>query len=194
MNRFVRDMFTSKYDGRNPYGSRGGYVVDSRRDRGREYDDYNRGNYRNDYGEYDVRYNYREDEMWHPERDGRRGEYPEQYRDFGRGDVEFGKMTRRDIEEWKHNLENSDGTHGEHFHREQIENIARNMNFRDDMDIVCMTANMMYADYCNVAKKYGLDKPEFYLELAKAFLEDRDFKGSGEEKLWLYYKCIAEKD
>lgn len=30
--------------------------------------------------------------------------------------------------------------------------------------------------------------------LAKAFLDDKDFDGEPEEKLYLYYKCIVEKE
>jgi hypothetical protein len=54
-----------------------------------------------------------------------------------------------------------------------------------------MTMNMMYADYCSVAKKYGVDRPEYYADLAKAFLHDKDYKGTPEEKLWYYYNCIV---
>ena len=34
--------------------------------------------------------------------------------------------------------------------------------------------NVMYSDYYGVAAKYGLDRPEFYADLAKAFLMDLD--------------------
>ena len=69
MNRFVKDMLMSQSrrsgDGRNPYGSRGGYVS-SRRPRGRDRDmeDYGmpKGDYRRgamppmrDYADYDMR-------------------------------------------------------------------------------------------------------------------------------------------
>lgn len=58
----------------------------------------------------------------------------------------------------------------------------------------CLAMNMMYSDYCKVAQKFGADRPEFYAEMAKAFLKDKDFDGNGEEKLWLYYKCIVEQE
>ena len=41
------------------------------------------------------------------------------------------------------------------------------------------------------AKKYGVDRPEYYADLAKAFLHDKDYKGKPEEKLWYYYNCIV---
>lgn len=58
----------------------------------------------------------------------------------------------------------------------------------------CLAMNMMYSDYCGVAKKFGFDRPEVYADLAKAFLDDKDFDGEPEEKLYLYYKCIVEKE
>lgn len=36
--------------------------------------------------------------------------------------------------------------------------------------------NMMYSDYCETAKKMGMDKPEFYAHMAKDFLMDKDAK------------------
>lgn len=49
--------------------------------------------------------------------------------------------------------------------------------------------NMMYADYSEVAKKFAADKPEFYVCMAKAFLEDPD---AGEGKLAKYMEIIPE--
>lgn len=50
--------------------------------------------------------------------------------------------------------------------------------------------NMMYSDYCSVAAKYGVNKPEFFADMAKAFLFDKDAKGP-KEKLSAYYHGIA---
>ena len=51
--------------------------------------------------------------------------------------------------------------------------------------------NMMYSDYYGVAAKYGLDRPEFYADLAKAFLDDKD-AGGPEQKIAAYYHGIAK--
>ena len=53
-----------------------------------------------------------------------------------------------------------------------------------------VTMNMMYSDYYDVARKFGVNVPEFYAELARAFLMDKDGPGP-EEKLCAYYRCIA---
>ena len=50
-------------------------------------------------------------------------------------------------------------------------------------------ANIPLLDYCKIAKKYGVDRPEYYAELTKAWLEDKD---AVPEKAGLYYKYIVE--
>jgi hypothetical protein len=120
--------------------------------------------------------------------------------DYGRDyhQTEYGKMSEKDIECWKENFLNSDGSKGAHFKKEQAEHFMKQMGLDEHRvgspEIFALTMSMMYADYCGVAKKFNVDRPEYYAELAKAFLEDKDFYGSGEEKLWLYYKCIAEQE
>lgn len=194
-SRFIIDMLMSRYggrDGRNPYGSRGGYVTDRdpRRDRGQEMPYY--GN-----PQYDMR-NMPPYMNGNPY-DGNRG-YDYRNNGYngngydGRGDMQYGKLSREDLENWKRKLENDDGTRGEHFKKEQLENVARQMNIDvqkyGGMDIFCMAVNMIYSDYCNVAKKYGVDRIDYYVDLAKAFFNDKDYSGNPEEKIWLYYKCI----
>lgn len=49
--------------------------------------------------------------------------------------------------------------------------------------------NMMYSDYCEAAKKLGVDRADFYALMAKAFLEDAD---AGEHKLRKYMETIPE--
>ena len=51
--------------------------------------------------------------------------------------------------------------------------------------------NAMYSDYCEVAKKYGVDQTDFYADMAKAWMNDKDAK---KNKSALYYECVVEKD
>lgn len=233
-SRFVRQMFAAR-DGRNPYGSRGGYVTQSRpRDRAmgdRGYDQ-NRGDYRSDYARYGGRNDYMPYGGTHGDMRGRDyydgrdyGDYGgydmrgndygyNDYGDYNRGNdynrgydrgdygndygsTEYGKLTQNDMLDWEHHMENQDGTKGFHFQKDQIEQMAKQFGIdahKHGIEVVTLATNMMYSDYCHTAKKFGVDRPEFYLCLANDFLEDKDFHGKGEEKLWLYYKCIAEKD
>jgi hypothetical protein len=224
-NRFVKDMLRSKYgrmqDGRNPYGSRGGYVTSHRVRRDREMEDYGYDMARSGRRDMNMDYNYEDDyprtreherdyhypyggyypyEMYdYGEEDYARGRGGRYRRDYGEHEkMEFGKLSKKDYEEWGKMLENADGSRGEHFKKGQAEQIARQLGIDlhsfGGAEVFAMTMNMMYADYCAVAKKYGVDRPEFYADLAKAFLHDKDYHGKPEEKLWLYYKCIAEDD
>jgi hypothetical protein len=224
MNRFVKEYLMGK-DGRNPYGSRGGYVYSKRPRRdygeynerydggngyiGREYDngyaypDYPRQDYARDhvvdergrqyYGYFgDMPFDVREHYMDRDYRNNSR--YPGR-RDYGENAMMNGiLLTKEDFEEWKRKLKNSDGSHGEHFSKEQVEQVAKQMgidiNAFDNM-VFCMTVNMLYSDYCKVFKKYGMDRLEVYIDLAHAFLKDEDFDGSPDEKLALYYHCIV---
>ena len=221
MNQFVKDMLMAQSrrsgDGRNPYGSRGGYVS-SRRPRGRDRDmeDYGmpKGDYRRggmppmrDYNDYDMRGDMRR--MDYGSYDMRGRDYGDDYAghdyadygmDYGMrdyGEMEYGKMSHEDIEKWKKHMKNQDGTMGEHFKKEQVMQAARQIGVNPEEygneHIFGLVMNMMYSDYCAVAKKFGLDRPDFYAELAKAFLNDKDFEGEPEEKVWLYYKFISEK-
>lgn len=198
MNRFVKDMLMSKYDKRNPYGSQGGYVDN----RGYSSTDVGRYSSSDTRGDYNRGYEHPE---YHKHEDYNRGRYMPVYdrydyreRDYGMDYGEYGKLSHKDIDMWEKHLENADGTRGQHFHKDQIESIAKRNGVRVDemggLDTFVMVVNMMYADYCDVAKKFGINTPDFFVHMAKAFLEDKDFKGTAEEKLWLYYKCIAEQE
>ena len=106
-------------------------------------------------------------------------------------------FSHKDIETWKSMMRNEDGTRGVHFRGEQVKHACEKAGIDCEEfgeDIFCLAMNMMYSDYCKVAKKYGVDTPEYYADLAKAFLRDKDFDGKPEEKLYLYYKAIVEQD
>lgn len=219
MNKFVKDMLMAQSrrsggrDERNPYGSRGGYVSSRRPRRDRDMDYYGmpKGDYRRgggmppmrDYDDYDMRGDMRGRDYGDYNRDYADYEMHDMrgrdYGDYGMrdyGEMEYGKMSHKDIENWKNHMNNQDGTMGEHFKKEQVMQAARQIGVNPEEygeHIFPLVMNMMYSDYCAVAKKFGLDRPDFYAELAKAFLNDKDFEGEPEEKVYLYYKCISEK-
>jgi hypothetical protein len=207
MNKFARMLMQ---DGRNPYGSRGGYVRSDRRsdyeddyamrgnrdrndmarsNRGydRDMEDYRRSGYtRRDRNEDYASYNDRRMHDYDDEEDYRR-------RDYGKPEM----FSHKDMETWKSMMKNEDGTRGEHFRPDQVKHACQQAGIDCEEfgeDIFCLAMNMMYSDYCKVAKKYGVDRPEYYADLAKAFLRDKDFDGKPEEKLYLYYKAIVEQD
>lgn len=189
------------------------------RENGREKENYGAGRYmggmmRNEGGRHER--GGMNDDDWPERRHGGRGrymggeEYDEDDYEGGRGgyagrfrhsknpgkhetgeddddEVEFDEHKAK---EWVQGMQNSDGTRGEHFKAEQIEPIRMAHCPTCDKMEFWAAMNMMYSDYCEVAKKMGMDKPEFYAHMAKAFLMDKD---AGEHKLAKYMKYIAGK-
>jgi hypothetical protein len=183
--RGMRDYGVLRYE----YEGHGGSMGEHHR----EHDDMpphyyeDRGYY--DYGREPRRYHEYDD---YARRRDSRGRY---MRDRGEHDLEYFSM--EDVENWKHEMKNEDGSHGEHFTKEHVKQAASmaGIDIHELGEIpFCLAMNMMYSDYCKVAQKYGVDRPEFYADMAKAFLKDKDFHGEPEEKLYLYYKCIVEKE
>lgn len=128
-------------------------------------------------------------------RDYESGDY--NWRDYGR-DEEL-NLTKADIEDWKHNLENADGTMGPHFTATQIMQAAQAVGARMSgytEEDLCMTANMLYSDYCEVLKALIPKEKEahLYTKMAKAFLEDPDAAVRGGEKLTTYFYCIVTEE
>ena len=168
------------------------------RDRDMDYGDMARGGRdRADYG-YDMARGRRDrgEDYGDYEEDYRRGDRAS-YNDYRRDYGEPQMFSHKDMETWKSMMRNEDGSRGEHFRPEQVKHACKQAGIDCEEfgeDVFCLAMNMMYSDYCKVAKKYGVDHPEYYADLAKAFLRDKDFDGKPEEKLYLYYKAIVEKD
>lgn len=99
------------------------------------------------------------------------------------------KLTMRAAQYWVQSMENEDGSRGEHWTLEQIERLANEKDFEGDKLELWVTMNMMYSDYFKVAKKFNVNNTDFYLELSKAFLDDKD---AGDEKLFKYFECVVE--
>ena len=218
LSRHARDMRAR--DMRNPYGSRGGYVVSDRRG-GRDYEhgsmagsdmasnrEYNTGSLdRNYYGrdfemgsrssEYDREYsrdgaNYGYDMNYYPVR--RSGYF--NYNTYG-GDMRNGrdyadndyKLTPTEIRKWDKELKNE----GAPFSVDQVRQVAQQHGIRFDEftpELLTAVANMMYTDYKDTVK----GDISMFVKLAKDFLCDEDFDGEPEEKAYLYYTAIVNKD
>lgn len=99
-------------------------------------------------------------------------------------------MDKQKAREWISSLENSDGSSGEHWSFEQTHQAMKQRNINCDPVEFYATINMLWSDYGSVAKKYGVDNVDFWSELAKSFLEDKDAEAG---KLMLYYDCIVKR-
>ena len=107
---------------------------------------------------------------------------------------ETAKFDRETAMQWAANMQNADGTTGPHWTMEQTTAVAESMGIQAPVVprwAWGVTMNMMYSDYYPVAVEFGLNRPEFYAALAKAFLLDKDGPGP-EQKLMAYYEHIAK--
>lgn len=206
MNRLL--MQRMMRDGRNPYGSRGGYIVNRdprRRDRNYEMpeEDYNY-DYNQDYArgrmnrQRDMHGSYPFELM------GRVG-YEEMYDPYiqdmgydyarGRGMRDYAEgttLTNRELMDWSQKLmkelEEKDKAY---FKYDNIEKKAKEMGMTFDkysFDEFYTTVLMMVTDYC---KTLGTANPDVYLRLSKDFLEDKDSALKYSDKLSAYYDCVV---
>ena len=104
---------------------------------------------------------------------------------------EFGKA---DAEAWAQHMRNTDGSTGAHWTMEQTSALAEGLGISPEtVSPWCwwIAVNMMYSDYFGVASHFGVATPEFFAELAKAFLLDEDGPGP-KAKLSAYYCGIVK--
>ena len=114
--------------------------------------------------------------------------------DHFRESTKMMEFTDGDAKAWTARMKNADGTIGPHWTMEQTTAVAESMGTQATVVphwAWGVTMNMMYSDYYDVAVRYGVNRPEFYADLAKAFLLDKDGPGP-EKKLMEYYEHIAK--
>lgn len=98
-------------------------------------------------------------------------------------------LTRAMAVEWTRDMENSDGTHGPHWNMEQVKQVMEQREIDCDPVMFFAVLNAVYSDYYAVAKKHGVNKMDFYADLAKAWLEDED---AVEDKAGKYFQYIVK--
>ena len=87
----------------------------------------------------------------------------------------------------------TNNTTGPHWSMGQTDAVANITGVHVKSCVWWAAMNMMYSDYYSVASKYGLDRPEFYADLAKAFLMDKDV-GGPEEKMAGYCYGVVKRE
>ncbi len=103
------------------------------------------------------------------------------------------ELDRDTVMEWVQGMEDADGVMGGKYTWHQAQQYALNVGLSDKEKQIefYWAMNAMYADYAKVAKKFGVDKPDFYACMAKAFIEDPD---AVEDKVVMYNKYIVKKE
>lgn len=107
-----------------------------------------------------------------------------------KGEEETGHLPRHMAEEWVHGLK--DG--GKWRNPSDVKMLAQRagVSGEDALTEFWAVINATYSDVCKVAKKYNVDRSDFYADLAKAlFLEDEDAMPG---KPMLYYEHLVKKD
>ncbi len=120
-------------------------------------------------------------EDWH---DRERGRDPMKRYDFAlQGAMTHKDGTRRsggitfDLEtakEWTEGMQNEDGSRGPHWTRDQTDQVLAQKGYDCDPTEFFAILNNVYSDYSAVAKKHGVNNIDFYVDLAKAWLCDKD--------------------
>lgn len=101
-----------------------------------------------------------------------------------------GKLDEKTVEKWMRGLQNEDGTIGPHWTKEQTTQVMKQKNVDCDPMDFYIAMNMIYSDYYNAAKKANVNNVDFYVNMAKAFLDDKDV--GAEDKLSAYYYYIVK--
>ena len=100
-----------------------------------------------------------------------------------------GQLDRETAESWVENMKNEDGTKGPHWTMEQTEQVRKQHGLECDPVEFWAILHAVYSDYSKVFKKYGMDQPEIYASVAKAWLEDED---AVEDKAKAYFEHVVQ--
>lgn len=108
-------------------------------------------------------------------------------------DLQHRHSTGMDVEtarKWVESMENEDGTTGPHWSLDQVKKTMQQRNLDCDPVEMWATMNMIYSDYSVVAKKLGVNTMDFYIDMARAFLDDRD-SGAADKLSAYYYNVVC---
>lgn len=101
-------------------------------------------------------------------------------------------LTREKAEEWVESMK-GEGSEGETWSMEEIEEIAKkhSMPMQEEKLVeLYAVMNMLASDYYKVAEEFDVLEDDFFVAMAKAFINDKD---AVKNKVSIYYDCIAKK-
>ena len=103
-------------------------------------------------------------------------------------------LSREDAIVWNTKMLNADGSMGGHWSMEETTKVAEDKGIMFEhipYYVWNVAMNMMYSDYCYVADKFGVGTVDFYADMAKAFLFDKD-GGQPMDKISAYYCGVVK--
>lgn len=99
------------------------------------------------------------------------------------------RLDRETADEWMSKLHNTDGTRGPHWTMEQVKQVAKQKGLSVEPVELYAVLNALYSDYDHVLKKHGVSNIDVYVDLAKAWIDDKD---AVPNKALMYYECIVK--
>lgn len=100
-------------------------------------------------------------------------------------------FSRQMAESWMSSIKNEDGTTGPHWTIEQVKNLMQQRGVQGDPLKVWVGMNAEYSDMVMTNRRYGIDRPEYYLDAAMArWINDKD---AVEDKEAAYYTYVVKK-
>ena len=99
------------------------------------------------------------------------------------------RFTRQTADEWVSEMKNADGSTGPHWSYDQSKQVMEQRKINCDPAQFYAALNAVYSDFGAVAKKHGVSNIEFFADLARAWLEDKD---AVPDKAAAYYAYIVE--
>lgn len=125
----------------------------------------------------------------HPRMDEMEHRHGEKYSGHASGKT-LPPFNREMAEDWMDDLQNADGSFGPHWRMEDIRTMMQQKGVQADPMKLWVGMNAEYSDMCAVARKHGIDKPEFYLDSAMArWINDKD---AVDDKLSAYYMHVVK--
>lgn len=118
-------------------------------------------------------------------------EHDEMQRGRGKGKMSFMPMDKRTAKRWVNHMQNADGSEGEKWSMEQAEQIMRQAGIDCEPAEFYAVLNAIHSDFGKVAKKHKIDTVEYYVDMARAWLEDED---AVKHKAMAYYECVVKHD
>ena len=110
-------------------------------------------------------------------------------REHGGAYAEGGEFTEQTAREWTSRMQNGDGTTGPHWPMEQTKQLMQQRGINAEPAEFFAILNSVYSDYYKVAKKHNVHNLDFYIDMAKAWLEDKDAVPG---KVAAYYECVVK--
>ena len=114
--------------------------------------------------------------------------------EYSRASKDAAKLTPEQAKAWVESMEGTDNDRkkGGRWTMDEAKTLAKKAGLALDGEKLAefyAIINAMYSDFYAVAQKYGVAAPEFFTDLAKAWLDDKDAK---EGKAALYWKYVVK--